>query len=61
MTDSSHFEPLAPRTIEVRKRKGKTEPFPPLLDTGQMRRSVTSVVREVQPKNPLRKREEEGF
>jgi len=61
MSDSSHFEPLAPATIAARKRKGKTDVFPPLKDSGQMWRSITSVVRPVAPKGALRKREEEGF
>jgi len=38
------FAPLSERTIEARRRRGKTSEKP-LIDTGQMRRAVTHVIR----------------
>lgn len=39
------FTPLAPRTIAARRARGKTSEKP-LIDTGQLRRAVTYVVRK---------------
>ncbi|CAB3952709.1 hypothetical protein [Achromobacter piechaudii] len=39
------FDPLAPRTLADRKKRGRTGEKP-LLDTGQLRNSVTFVVRK---------------
>ncbi|CUJ98274.1 Uncharacterised protein [Achromobacter sp. 2789STDY5608615] len=39
------FDPLAPRTLADRKKRGRTGEKP-LLDTGQLRNSVTYVVRK---------------
>jgi hypothetical protein len=41
------FAPLAPRTVEARKARGRKPPFLPLIDTGQLRRAVTWVLRRV--------------
>jgi hypothetical protein len=38
------FEPLAPKTLQERKRRGRTGEKP-LIDTGQLRNSVTYVIR----------------
>ena len=35
------FTPNAPRTIALKKAKGKTEPDHPLIDTGQMMKAVS--------------------
>ena len=42
ITDAT-FAPLAPRTLEQRKRRGRTGDKP-LLDTGQLRRAYTYVI-----------------
>lgn len=42
ITDAT-FAPLAPRTLEQRKRRGRTGEKP-LLDTGQLRRAYTYVI-----------------
>lgn len=42
---SEHFEPLLPRTLKARERRGRTGDKP-LIDTGQMRNSVTYVIRK---------------
>lgn len=39
------FEPLSPRTIAIRQAKGKTR-IKPLIDTGQLRNSITYVIRK---------------
>lgn len=39
------FTPLAPKTLQKRRAKGRTGEKP-LIDTGQLRRSVTHVVRK---------------
>lgn len=39
------FVPLAPRTLAERKSRGRTG-IKPLIDTGQLRRSVTYVIRD---------------
>lgn len=41
------FVPLAPRTLAGRRARGRTGEKP-LIDTGQLRRSVTYVIREVE-------------
>ena len=45
MTDSSNFDPLKDSTLAARKRRGRTGDKP-LIDTGQLRRSITYVLRE---------------
>lgn len=39
------FQPLAPRTIKAREARGRTG-IKPLIDTGQLRQSVSFVVRQ---------------
>ena len=43
--DEGPFEPLAPRTLQARKARGRTGEKP-LIDTGQYRNSITYVVRK---------------
>jgi HK97 gp10 family phage protein len=38
------FKPDAPATVDAKRRKGKTEPNHPLVDTGQMLASIISEV-----------------
>lgn len=40
------FAPNAPKTVEAKRRKGKTEPDHPLIDTGQMLASIISEVKK---------------
>lgn len=45
LTDGAGFAPLAPATLAARRRRGRTGTRP-LVDTGQLRNSITYVIRK---------------